>query len=65
MKKKPHKKPEAKPEKPLMYLEVVRKNNWGHGTADKAIKILLDEGKLERQVIGKKHSFRLANGGEE
>jgi hypothetical protein len=31
MKKKPHNKPEAKPEKPLTYLEVVRKNNWGQG----------------------------------
>ena len=41
------------------------RNLGNHGTADKAIKILLDEGKLERQVIGKKHSFRLANGGEE
>ena len=31
MKKKPHNKPEAKPGKPLTYLEVVRKNNWGQG----------------------------------
>jgi hypothetical protein len=31
MKKKPRKKPEANPEKPLTYLEAVRKNNWGQG----------------------------------
>ena len=31
MKKKPRKKPEAKRETPLTYLEAVRKNNWGQG----------------------------------
>ena len=36
MKKKPRKKPEAKPEKPLTYLDVVRKNKWGEG--DRAMK---------------------------
>ena len=36
MKKKPHNKPEAKPAKPLTYLEVVRNNNWGQG--DRAMK---------------------------
>ena len=36
MKKTPHKKQKATPEKPLTYLEDVRKNNWGQG--DRAMK---------------------------
>ena len=36
-----------------------------HSAAEKAIKILFVKGELQRQVIGKKHIFELAHGGEE
>jgi hypothetical protein len=41
------------------------RNLGNHSAADKAIKILLEGGKLEVQIVGKKHIFKLANGGEE